>query len=260
MAGGEFRVMVIAQEQPALAGTAEVRERRQPVRGIPAHPGLAQQRATAATAIMAELRRSILDLSLPPGAPLIEKQLTEQFGVSRTPVREALIRLSEEGLVEIFPQSGTIVGRIPVDALPEAVVVRQALEAAAVSLAVAKASDEDLDRLDAVIARQQAMASIDDRKGFHAADEAFHEMLAVVGGHRGLWRVVQAAKAQIDRCRLLTLPIPGRMLMAIGEHREVMKALRARDETVALAAMKRHLSVLVPDVAKMRQDYPGYFI
>ncbi|MCX7323402.1 MAG: GntR family transcriptional regulator [Hyphomicrobiales bacterium] len=252
--------MAIAHQQPPSEDAPPGRERRPLPRGVPAHPGLAQQRATAATAIMAELRRSILDLSLPPGAPLIEKLLTEQFGVSRTPVREALIRLSEEGLVEIFPQSGTIVGRIPVDALPEAVVVRQALEAAAVSLAVAKASDQHLDRLDVVIARQQAMASIDDRKGFHAADEAFHETLAEVGGHRGLWRVVQAAKAQIDRCRLLTLPIPGRMLVAIGEHREVIKALRARDETVALAAMKRHLSALVPDVVKIRQDYPGYFI
>lgn len=252
--------MAIARQQPPHDDAPPGRERRPLLRGVPAHPGLAQQRATAATAIMAELRRSILDMSLPPGSPLVEKLLTEQFGVSRTPVREALIRLSEEGLVEIFPQSGTIVGRIPVDALPEAVVVRQALEAAAVSLAVAKASDADLDRLDAVITRQQAMASIDDRKGFHAADEAFHETLAVIGGHRGLWRVVQAAKAQIDRCRLLTLPIPGRMLMAIGEHREVMQALRARDEAAALAAMKRHLSALVPDVATIRQDYPGYFI
>ncbi|MCX7340517.1 MAG: GntR family transcriptional regulator [Hyphomicrobiales bacterium] len=252
--------MATARRQPPTEDAPAGPERRPLLRAVPAHPGLAQQRATAATAIMAALRRSILDLSLPPGAPLIEKLLTQQFGVSRTPVREALIRLSEEGLVEIFPQSGTIVGRIPVDALPEAVVVRQALEAAAVALAVAKASDQDLDRLDAVIARQQAMASIDDRKGFHAADEAFHETLAEVGGHRGLWRVVQAAKAQIDRCRLLTLPIPGRMLMAISEHREVMQALRARNETVALAAMKRHLSALVPDVVTLRQDYPGYFI
>ncbi len=66
-------------------------------------------RPTAAAQILAELRSAILAMRLPPGTPLVEKTLTERFGVSRTPVREALIRLSQERLVDIFPQAGTFV-------------------------------------------------------------------------------------------------------------------------------------------------------
>jgi DNA-binding GntR family transcriptional regulator len=89
---------------------------------------------TAASAICNELRDAIVALELEPGTPLSEKELTLRFGVSRTPVREALIRLAEEGLVDIRPQSGTFVSRIPLAAIPEAVIVRQALEGALVEM------------------------------------------------------------------------------------------------------------------------------
>jgi len=87
-------------------------------------------RVTAASSILNVLRQDILSMALKPGEPLAEKVLTARFGVSRTPVREALMRLAEEGLVDVFPQSGTYVGRIPFNGLPEAVVIRQALEGA----------------------------------------------------------------------------------------------------------------------------------
>src|ERR1700743_3574866 len=76
-------------------------------------------RITSASAIFETLRGEIVTMALPPGAPLVEKVLTLRFGLSRTPVREALIRLAEIGLVDIFPQSGTFVARIPLAALPE---------------------------------------------------------------------------------------------------------------------------------------------
>ena len=229
-------------------------------RQAPLRTSRAIARPTAATLIVARLRRAILDLSLPPGTPLVEKALTERFGVSRTPVREALIRLADDGLVEVFPQSGTFVGRIPVAALPEAVVVRQALEGAAVSLAITAAADTDLDRLDAIVRRQGAFASIDDREGFHAADENFHETIAAIAGHPGLWRFTEMAKAQIDRCRQLTLPVPGRMSTVVAEHGVILAALRRRDEPAARAAMSTHLSAVIPDVAAIRERHPTYFV
>ncbi|MGL4495573.1 MAG: GntR family transcriptional regulator [Beijerinckiaceae bacterium] len=222
--------------------------------------GLAGNRITTATAIADHLRTDILGMRLTPGSPLVEKNLTAQFGVSRTPVREALIRLAEEGLVEIFPQSGTFVGRIPMDALPEAVVVRQALELAAVRFALQNADAQALDRLERIIERQSMMAKADDREGFHAADEAFHEAIAESARHPGLWRVAAKAKAQIDRCRRLTLPVPGRMAQVIKEHRAILAALRTRNEAAALATMTHHLSVVLPDTQEMRAEFPDYFI
>jgi GntR family transcriptional regulator, rspAB operon transcriptional repressor len=217
-------------------------------------------RVTAASLILKDIRNDILDMTLVPGTPLSEKILTERYKVSRTPVREALIRLAEEGLVDIFPQSGTFVGRIPVDALPEAVVVRQALELATIGLVIERATPADFALLDGLVARQEAMANLNDQNGFHDEDEAFHEALTVVAGHPGLWRVTQTAKTQIDRCRRLTLPMPGRMRHVIDEHTAVLSALKNRDRQACEAAMRKHLSSLLPDAAAIRSQFPDYFI
>jgi DNA-binding GntR family transcriptional regulator len=216
-------------------------------------------RVTASNQILDVLRQDILSMKLKPGEALSEKVLTARFGVSRTPVREALMRLSEEGLVDVFPQSGTYVGRIPLQGLPEAVVIRQALEGAAVTLAVERASDADLAGLEALVARQEAMASLDDREAFHAADESFHERIAQAAQHPGLWRLAQQAKNQIDRCRMLTLPAPGRMRHVIAEHRVILDGLKRRDAASALAAMQRHLSAVLPDAEVIRVEFPDYF-
>lgn len=217
-------------------------------------------RATAATHILAQLRQAILALALPPGAPLSEKELTLRFGVSRTPVREALIRLSEERLVDIFPQSGTFVARIPLASLPEAVVIRKALETAALDLALKNAAPDAIVELERTIARQEAMAGLGDQDGFHAADEAFHEAIAAMAGHPGLWRVAQQAKTQIDRCRRLTLPTPGRMMQVIAEHRAIANAMRERDQDSARRALDHHLSAVLPDAEAIRREHPDYFI
>jgi DNA-binding GntR family transcriptional regulator len=221
---------------------------------------LRPMRATAASHILARLRQAILSLELPPGAPLSEKELTLRFGVSRTPVREALIRLAEERLVDVFPQSGTFVARIPLAGLPEAVVIRKALESAALDLAMASADEERLAALDRIMARQEAMAGLGDQDGFHAADEAFHEAIAQLAGHPGLWRVAQQAKMQIDRCRRLTLPTPGRMGQVIAEHRAIVLAMRGGDAAAARAALDRHLSAVLPDAEAIRREYPDYFV
>jgi DNA-binding GntR family transcriptional regulator len=195
-----------------------------------------------------------------PGTPLVERLLAARFGVSRTPLREALIRLAEEGLVEIFPQSGTFVGRIPIAALPEAMVIRQALESAALSHAIARARPEDDARLEAVVARQKVLAATGDKNGFHAADESFHEIIADIAGHPGLWRIAQQTKAQIDRLRRMTLPVPGRMDAVIADHDAILEAFKARDRASALAALERHLSLVVPDAEAIRTLRPHYFI
>ena len=217
-------------------------------------------RATAASQILAELRRLILDVVLPPGMPLSEKDLTERFGVSRTPVREALIRLAEERLVDIFPQSGTFVGRIPYAELPEAVVIRKALETAALDLAMNAMVPSAFDALEHIIARQEAMAALQDGSGFHEADEAFHGAIAALAGHPGLWRFAQQSKIQIDRCRRLTLPRPGRMNHVIEEHRGIVSAMRAGDRVAAHQALTAHLTVVLPDAEALRQQFPNYFV
>jgi len=217
------------------------------------------QRITSAGLIYATLLSEIVSLQLPPGTPLQEKMLVERFGVSRTPVREAVLRLAEMGLVDIFPQSGTFVSRVPVNAIPEAVLVRQALEGITVAAAARSTADDRAKRLDAVIARQRLMDGLGDLGGFHEADEAFHAEIAALGGHPGIWKLLAQVKVQIDRARRLTLPALDRMGQVIAEHVVIRDAIVAGDVGAAASAMEGHLNAVLPDVAELRLRYPAYF-
>ncbi len=217
------------------------------------------RRVTTADAIFDRLYAGILALEMPPGKQLQEKRIAEEFNVSRTPVREALLRLSEGGLVEIYPQSGTVVSRIPVSAIPEAVVVRKSLEGTTVERAAEIAVPIDIDRLDAIILRQRSLASLGDTSAFHDEDEAFHEAIAEIAGYPGIWAILKTVKVQIDRARRLTLPVLGRMDNVVREHGVIRDAIAAHDVQAARSAMTHHLSAVIPDVAVLRTRYPDYF-
>jgi GntR family transcriptional regulator, rspAB operon transcriptional repressor len=220
---------------------------------------LSIRRVTTATAIYNRLYADILSLRLPPGAALQEKRIAEEFGVSRTPVREALLRLAEGGLVDIYPQSGTVVSCVPVGAIPEAVVVRKSLECTTVEQATTIAKPADIARLEAIIARQKAYAALGDTSSFHEQDEAFHEAIAQIAGYPGIWTILKTVKVQIDRARRLTLPALGRMGHVIGEHESILAAIAAHDVPRAREHMLLHLSAVIPDVAELQSRYPNYF-
>ena len=234
--------------------------------GRPAEPrGAARAQAspagavTAAGAIAAALRDEIVGMVLMPGTPLRDAVLCDRFGTSRTPVREALIRLGEEGLVDIVPQSGTFVSRIPVDAIPEAVLVRQALEGVTVE-AAARVAGDGLQGLDRALDAQRALATRRDTSGFHEADEAFHEAIALLAGHPNIWRLLRQVKVQLDRARRLTLPALGRMDQVVAEHQAIRDAVAVGDAAAARHAMTLHLSIVLPDVVCLRETHPDYFV
>ncbi|WEX74189.1 GntR family transcriptional regulator [Sinorhizobium numidicum] len=221
--------------------------------------GVKLRRVTTSSAIYDQLHAAIVSLQMKPGMALQEKRISEEFGVSRTPVREALLRLAEAGLVEIFPQSGTFVSRIPVAAIPEAVVIRKSLEGTTVKHAAEVASAGDIARLDAIIARQRVHAGLNETSLFHEQDEAFHESISAIAGYPGVWTILRTVKLQIDRARRLTLPVLGRMNSVIEEHMTIRDAIAAHDRERAHAAMMHHLSAVIPDIDELRLLYPGYF-
>ncbi len=215
---------------------------------------------TAATLVYRELRADIVAMHRRPGDPISEKEIAQAHGLSRTPVREALLRLANEGLVEIFPQSGTIVSRIPIRSLPEAIVIRMALEEAAVRYAAERASEQDLLGIQDNLAWQMRMAEAGDIPGFFEADDAFHALIASASGYPGLWRQAQQVKVQIDRYRRLTLPVPGRIMVVIPEHIAIADAISARNGEAAAAAMRKHLEFLQDTIATLRDLTPDYFV
>jgi DNA-binding GntR family transcriptional regulator len=227
----------------------------------PGPPELAKQaRATASSIVEGELRQAIIAMRLAPGEALNEKAIAARFGVSRTPVREAMLSLKDDGLVEIFPQSGTFVARIPLELIPEAVLIRKALECMAAEEAAKRRDEAALTRLRATIRDQQHAAKAGDQHRFHEADEAFHALISEAAGYPGIWRMAQSVKAQVDRCRRLTLPVPGRMAKVIAEHQRIIEAIAAGDVSGARAALIAHLEAVLPDLTQMQRENPDYFV
>lgn len=195
-----------------------------------------------------------MSLRLKPGDPISEKEVAARYGVSRTPVREAIQRLADERLVEIFPQSGTFVARIPYDDLPEAMVIRKALETASVRLAAEKASRSQLLALATIVEQQREAAEANDRGAFHRADEAFHAKIAEVSGFPGIWRQVLQVKVQVDRYRRLTLSQEGRMAQVIADHERILAGITAGKPAEAEAGMAMHLDAVLPDRVEGHQS------
>jgi DNA-binding GntR family transcriptional regulator len=191
-----------------------------------------------------------VSLRLKPGDPISEKEVAARYGVSRTPVREAIQRLADERLVEIFPQSGTFVARIPYDDLPEAMVIRKALETASVRLAAEKATRSQLLALATIVEQQREAAEANDRGAFHRADEAFHAKIAEISGFPGIWRQVLQVKVQVDRYRRLTLSQEGRMAQVIADHERILAGITAGKPADAEAGMALHLDAVLPDTVE----------
>jgi GntR family transcriptional regulator, rspAB operon transcriptional repressor len=214
---------------------------------------------TASAAVYRTLRQEIVWLQRKPGEAIIEKDIAQAQNVSRTPVREALLRLAAEGLVDTIPKSGTTVARIPLTKLPEAIVVRKALEQVTASAAALRAQRSDVTSLRAILQRQREASDAGDRAEFHKADEAFHAAVAVIGGYPGIWSLVQTVKTQIDRYRLLTLPQQGRMARVIVEHTAVVTAIARHDGPRAASAMGGHLEQLQISMEDIRRMNPDFF-
>jgi DNA-binding GntR family transcriptional regulator len=215
--------------------------------------------ATAASIIYSDLRTELVSLQRRPGEPISEAEIALAYGVSRTPVREAILKLSDEGLLEIFPQSGIFVSRIPVAALPEAIIIRKALEATTAQMAAERATASQILALHSVLQRQREADAAGERDTFHQADEAFHAVIADVAGYSGIWKLILQVKVHVDRYRRLTLPQTGRMAQVIAEHEAVLDAIEAHDPARARAAMEFHLERLLDHISATQSINPEFF-
>jgi DNA-binding GntR family transcriptional regulator len=215
--------------------------------------------ATAAARIYSDLRSELVSLHRRPGEAVSEAQIALSFGVSRTPVREAILKLSDEGLLEIYPQSGIFVSRIPIDALPEAIIIRKALEETTARLAAERATPSQILALRSVLERQREASAAGDIETFHQADELFHATVADVAGYPGIWKFIQQVKIHVDRYRRLTLPQLGRIPKVITEHEAVLTAIEAHDPERARRAMEAHLESLLENISATQHINPEFF-
>jgi DNA-binding GntR family transcriptional regulator len=215
--------------------------------------------ATASATIYSDLRAQLVSLQRRPGEVVSEAEIALSYGVSRTPVREAILKLSDEGLLEIFPQSGIFVSRIPLAALPEAIIVRKALEATTAQLAAERATSSQILALHSILQRQREANAAGDSDAFHRADEMFHATIAEVAGYPGIWTLIQQVKVHVDRYRRLTLPQAGRIGRVIAEHEAILDAIEAHDPSRARTAIEFHLESLLGNISATRNINPEFF-
>lgn len=205
------------------------------------------------------LRDNILSMRLAPGTILRKGALCEQLGVSRSPVAEALGRLSTDGLVDIVPQSATRVSRFFIPDLREENFLREAIEVAAVGKVAAERSEDQLTRLTRNLRLQGLLVEDHDDQGFFEADLEFHDLLL---GFTGFPKVATAAaqmSLQLRRARLLILPEPDRPKETITEHEAILAAIKQQNVPEAKVAMSRHLGQLIQRIEPLELQYPEYF-
>jgi DNA-binding GntR family transcriptional regulator len=213
-------------------------------------------RRTSRRTVYETLRRKVLTLEYPPGSALSENELAAQLGVSRTPVRESLILLAEEGLVQVFPQVGSFVSRVDPARVADAQFLREAVELAALEDMPAELDPDIVTELRQNLRAQRRRGL--DVEEFFALDEAFHHALLRLSGHGNAWATVVAAKGHLDRARRLGLQATAPPAFT-HQHVEILDAVLAGDVSAARAAMRTHLRAVFDDVERIRQRSPQLF-
>ena len=187
------------------------------------------------------IRGLILTGVIQPGEVIDEKAIAAQLHVSRTPVREAVKRLSDEHLVDVVAQSATRAARMDRREIEEAFLIRRALEMESAAQAAGHMSQEHADRLHDILAKHERAV---ERRQFVEAiarDDEFHRAVTEISDLPRLWSTIEISKAQLDRCRHMMLPRAGQAEATLEQHRAIIRALNSRDPAKAAGAMKAHL-------------------
>ncbi len=217
------------------------------------------RQATMGTRVFETLRQAIVQLQLRPGNPLSEAEIGRQLGVSRQPVREAFIKLAENGLVEIRPQRGTFVRLFSIREVGNARFLREAIEIAIVRKAAREAGEKDLAALRKLVADQKEVAVSGDNAAFLRLDEKFHQAIARSADCEDAWRVLEGLKAQMDRVRYLSLPEATPLETIIEQHERVVTAIGRHAPDEAEQAMRQHLSEILLSLPKVAARHPAFF-
>lgn len=211
------------------------------------------------TRVFESLKQAIVQLRIRPGNPLSEAEVARQMGVSRQPVREAFIKLSEIGFVEIRPQRGTFVKMISIRDVENIRFIREAIEVAVVRKAALEATAEGIGELRAILTRQRTAARARDHAGFLRLDEAFHQAIATSVDCGHAWRVLENLKVQLDRVRSLSMPDATPMATLIVQHNAIVEAIARHAPDEAETAMRKHLSEMLKSLPRIAAAHPELF-
>ncbi|SEQ15399.1 transcriptional regulator, GntR family [Devosia sp. YR412] len=213
---------------------------------------------TMALRVVGALRDDIVTMALKPGDVISESDIAGRYGVSRQPVREAFIRLAQQGLLLIRPKRATVVKKISPEGVRQSRFIRESIEVEIIRRLAGNGGGEAGRVLGELIAEQEAASSANDSRRFHTLDELFHRTLARLTGVEYAWQLIDDHKMQLDRVRYLTLGSSSSQL-AISEHKVIVAAVVAADAAAAEAAMRAHLARAEVLLSQTIAAHPDYF-
>ncbi|MBI4985693.1 MAG: GntR family transcriptional regulator [Rhodocyclales bacterium] len=187
------------------------------------------------------LRSRIYAHELAPGAWVDEQAIATEYGISRTPLREALKVLASEGLVTLKPRRGCYVTELSEQDLDEIFPVMALLEGRCAHEATRKASADDLKRLADIHADLERHAAANDPDHFFEANQQFHDALQELAGNRWLGQLIEETRKFIKLTRRDSLNLAGRLRQSLAEHRKILAAVQQRDPDGAARCMHEHI-------------------
>ncbi|MDR1534711.1 MAG: GntR family transcriptional regulator [Planctomycetota bacterium] len=217
------------------------------------------EKATRKKNVLQSIKDRIQFLTFKPGERINEKALAEEFRVSRTPVREALILLSDEKLVDIYPQSGTFVSKIKLSMVVELVYMRHILEVRILNNLCAKRA-RVYDAVAKCLALQEAALGKRDVLDFMRHDDAFHQTLFGLAGAFEIWRIISTTRAHHTRFRVLDLGLPKMLQASFGEHRRMVDFIQGGKSRELRRVLTVHHDIGLMNKNIIVPKYEDYFI
>ncbi|WP_078392628.1 GntR family transcriptional regulator [Shouchella patagoniensis] len=205
------------------------------------------------------IRARIMTLKLPPGTAISEKDIAEELNVSRTPVREAFLKLSEDELLHILPQRGSFVTLIDLNHVEDARFMREHTEAAIIKLACSTIDESSLSKMERNVVEQKQAKENDDEELLFELDRTFHLTLAEGTNKVRVWEIVQRMDTHLNRMRKLSMHLKLNWDLLIEQHEAMLNAIKAKNVLEAEIVMHAHLTLLQYDQSALKDEYPHYF-
>ena len=207
------------------------------------------------------LRRGIMEFRFAPGERLSPTAIRERLGVGRTPVREAIVRLRQEGLVVTRPKSGSYVALVDLDAAECARFLRSNTERVVVVECCSRAGEKDIASLRKLLDDQERAMKAHDQRTFFDADNRMHEELYTIAGRRRAWAWLEETNLDLERYRWLHVQARGMGWGSIlAEHQELVEAIAKKDPEEASYVTVHHLHVMLDERNEVTTAFPGYFV
>jgi DNA-binding GntR family transcriptional regulator len=201
-----------------------------------------------------------MDLKYVPGSTISENEIAESLNISRTPIREAIIRLAHEKLIDVFPQKGTYVSLIDIRHMEESKFIRETLERRVMQLACVDFPEDDLFQLQKFLMMQELCIQGKKFFQFYEHDSALHGAIFAGCNKESTWEMIQQMSTHYNRVRCLGISNGYELPELLAEHRAMVVAISSRDAAAGERAVDSHLNKVRLDLTKMMRDFPEYFI